>query len=160
VETITIKSYRPEYQEKINQMMAGIALEFGQAISSPQSAVISEVYYLPGHHFWVAMHNNRVVGTIGVVLFSNGNAVIKRMMVDKEFRGSHYNTAQLLLDKSIEWSKHHSVHTIYLGTMDQFKEAAQRFYEKKGFIEITKAELPPDYESNPIDTVYYKLLLQ
>ena len=40
--------------------------------------------------------------------------------------------------------------------MDQFT-AAKKFYLKNGFVEIKKEELPRDYSSNPMDTIFYKL---
>jgi hypothetical protein len=40
--------------------------------------------------------------------------------------------------------------------MDQFK-AAQKFYEKNGFIKITENQLPKNFIHNPIDRVFYLL---
>jgi len=86
-------------------MMSSIAKEFPISVTSPQSTRIKEVYHLPDQEFWVALHNNKIVGTIGLSLFSNNNAVLKRMMVDKDHRGKEYNTAVLLLNKSLDWAK-------------------------------------------------------
>ena len=159
MEKITIADYKPSHQTGIDQMMQGIEKEFTTPISSAQSTRINEVYLLPDHKFWVALHENRIVGTIGLSLFSNNNAVLKRMMVDKVYRGSHYNTATLLLQRSLAWAREHGFEHISLGTMEQFK-AAQKFYLKHGFTEIKKEELPSDYNSNPIDTLFYSVLLK
>jgi hypothetical protein len=132
--SIVIKEYDPLYQEGINLMMRTIEAEFAEAITGPQSTIIKEVYQLPGQKFWVALHNKEVVGTIGMVLKENLFAEVKRMM---------------------EWTLQQGIKTVYLGTMNQFK-AAQRFYEKQGFISIPPSLLPKEYKINPIDTLFYK----
>ena len=159
MEKIQIHDYKTEYQEGINLMMSGIEREFPISITSPQSTRINEVYHLPDQEFWVALHGDKIVGTAGLHLFSNNNAILKRMMVDKNYRGSEYKTATLLLEKSIEWAKSRDIRCILLGTMEQFK-AAQAFYIKHGFTEIRKEELPSDYSPNPIDSLFYKIDLK
>ena len=155
---IKIAEYKPEYQEEINQMMLGIQDEFPVSISSPQSTRIQEVYHLTNQKFWVAFYQDKIVGTVGVQLYQNRKAVLKRMMVDKSYRGKIYNTAGLLLDQSINWAQEKGVQEIYLGTMQQFI-AAQKFYVNRGFSEIKLEDLPEDYTSNPIDTLFYKICL-
>jgi N-acetylglutamate synthase-like GNAT family acetyltransferase len=88
-------------------MMAGIQFEFSEVITTKHSTIIKEVYRLPHQKYWVALHGQKVVGTIGIVLYGH-SAVIKRMMVDKAFRGSAFNTAKKLMDKAIEWAKEFS----------------------------------------------------
>lgn len=136
--------------------MAGIQAEYAETITTRHSTRIHQVYQLPGQKYWVALHGSRVVGTIGLVLFSGDNAVLKRMMVDKDFRGSDFQTALLLMNTAFEWGRRHSAKRVYLGTMKQFK-AAQKFYEKNGFVSIKEEELPADYPANPMDTLFYKL---
>jgi N-acetylglutamate synthase-like GNAT family acetyltransferase len=152
---IKIVEYTPEYQSGIDEMMVGIQKEYPEQITSSHSTRIYEVYMLPDQKYWIAMDENKVAGTIGIVLYSNQNAVVKRMMVDKNYRGSETNTSALLLEKSFEWAKDQGAKHVFLGTMLQFK-AAQKFYLKKGFREIRKEDLPSDYNSNPMDSVYYK----
>ncbi|PBQ32934.1 GNAT family N-acetyltransferase [Sphingobacteriaceae bacterium] len=154
MEPVRIINYSPEYQGSIDQMMKGIEKEFPLPITSPQSTRINEVYHLEDQKFWLALHEQKVVGTIGLSLFSNGEAVLKRMMVDKAYRGKGFETASLLLTKALDWGKKEGYSKIYLGTMDQFL-AAQKFYLKNGFKAITKDQLPKDYSPNPIDTLYY-----
>jgi RimJ/RimL family protein N-acetyltransferase len=154
VKKITITEYNPEFQERIDRMMAGIQEEYAETITTSHSTIISQVYQLPNQKYWVALHGERIAGTIGMVLFPGNNAVVKRMMVDKEFRGTDFKTATLLLDTAFEWAKTHAVKAVYLGTMTQFR-AAQRFYEKAGFKQISMNELPVDYPQNPMDTLFY-----
>jgi N-acetylglutamate synthase-like GNAT family acetyltransferase len=153
VEKIRIIDYDPRYQPAIDRMMAGIASEFAIPISSPQSAILPEVYLLPGHRFWIALCGDEVAGTIGFILLSDNNVVVKRMMVARRYRAP-FQTANLLMTTGMEWAKAHGAKKVYLGTMEQFR-AAQKFYEKNGFREITPDELPRDYKPNPIDSRHY-----
>lgn len=155
---ILITAYAPQHQEEIDRMMQGIEKEFAEPVSSPQSTRLNEVYQCSDNHFWVALHGEKVVGTAGLQTFAGGQAVLKRMMVDSNYRGKDYGTASLLLEECFSWARQHHFKEIFLGTMMQFK-AAQRFYHKKGFSEIVQAELPADYVSNPIDTLFYKITL-
>jgi hypothetical protein len=41
-------------------------------------------------------------------------------------------------------------------TQDDVYKAAHRFYEKNGFSEIKKAELPPNFPLLQVDTKFYK----
>ncbi|MEN2665922.1 GNAT family N-acetyltransferase [Listeria aquatica] len=44
---------------------------------------------------------------------------------------------------------------IYLGTTDKFK-AAHRFYEKNGYEEINKTDLPEDFHILAVDSKFYR----
>src|SRR5436853_40413 len=86
------------------------------------------------------------------LLFLTGrSAAIKRMMVDKNYRGTVMGVSAGLLDACVSFARNSGAESVYLGTMSQFK-AAQKFYLKHGFREITLEELPSDYTPNPIDS--------
>lgn len=95
------------------------------------------------------------MGTIGVDKIENNSVVLKRMFVQKSFRGKERGVAELLLQKALTWCKKENIDTIYLGTMNQFK-AAHKFYEKNGFWQINKTSLPINFINNPVDDVFYK----
>ncbi len=155
---INITNYDPCFQPGIDQMMSKIQNEFAEAITGSQSVIINDVYQLVDQHYWVALYGEKVVGTIGIVLH-NHFAEVKRMMVHPAFRGSGYGIASKLLQMGLQWAISNNITTIYLGTMDQFK-AAQRFYEKTGFAQISREDLPEDYKINPIDTLFYRLTVR
>lgn len=157
MESIHIVAYQPGFQPRIDEMMVRIQQEFSEQITSRHSTVLPDVYNLPRQKYWVALHGEKVAGTIGLVLYENGNAVVKRMMVDPSYRAKDFPAAKLLLDTAFAWAHEQAVKRIYLGTMHQFV-GAQKFYVKNGFIEIEKKELPPDYTVNPMDTLFYKLV--
>jgi N-acetylglutamate synthase-like GNAT family acetyltransferase len=151
---VAIVVYEPTFQTLIDDMMIRIQLEFEEKISSPQSTKLYEAYLLPDQKYWVASYSGKIIGTAGVVLLSNGNCVLKRMMVDPAYRGNEKQVAKQLLDQCMLWAREQHAKYMYLGTMAQFI-AAQKFYQKNGFTEISTSQMPADAVLNPIDALYY-----
>lgn len=150
---ITIHVFQEIFQQEIDVMMAEIDQEFDQSIfSSSTSKPVPSI-----DKFWVAFHYKEVIGTAGVLGLENKKAVLKSMFVKKKFRGSTLGISSLLLQNFFDWCKNENIDAIYLGTMSQFK-AAHHFYEKNGFQQIAKSELPKDFIMNPLDDVFYKLM--
>ena len=147
---IKIRSYKKDDQVGINNMIETIATEFKLPISNPNKA-ISPVL----DKYWVALDDNSIIGTVGVINIEGEFSILKMMFVKKDYRGKEYRIATLLLNKVLDWCNSQDVDTIYLGTMDQFK-AAHKFYEKNGFEKINSNELPKSFITNPIDDVFYK----
>lgn len=138
-------------------MMQCIALEFAESFYSPSSVPIKRVAHVIGYQFWVAVVNEKVIGTIGFVKMKNNAAALKSLFVAKEYRGGE--VVNLLLQKYISHAKRKSIRTIYLGTMEQMK-GAHKFYEKNGFEKIEEKDLPNDFNKNPVDVVFYRRQLK
>jgi N-acetylglutamate synthase-like GNAT family acetyltransferase len=149
---IQILPYQTIHQNEIDNMMASIALEFNEPIFTEKSNKIIDVYLNSNSKFWVALANDTVLGTVGVVELTNGNIMLKSMFVDKMYRG--HGISNLLLVTVIDWAIQNNYTQIYLGTMTQFT-AGQRFYEKNGFRQCNKTELPTDFTINSLDTIFY-----
>jgi N-acetylglutamate synthase-like GNAT family acetyltransferase len=148
---LRILPYTPDHQESIDQMMREIAAEFAQPISDPayRSA--------PPDIYWVAMQENELAGTVALTL-EKEYGVLKKMMLNKPFRGSAHGVSELLLQTAIDRCRELPLPALYLGTMEQMK-AAHRFYEKNGFERITLQDLPAGFQRNPVDDVFYRILL-
>jgi N-acetylglutamate synthase-like GNAT family acetyltransferase len=99
-----------------------------------------------------------VIGTIALIDIGNFQGVLRKMFVLPEYRGQTIGVGNKLLETLIHWSQQKGLNKIYLGTTEQFK-AAHRFYEKNGFIEIEKAQLPPQFPRMAVDTKFYYLNL-
>ena len=148
---IKIVPYKNVYQNDIDTMMNEITSEFdAQIVAKPTH----ETPIVPDN-YWVAMHNEKVIGTVGTMVIKNGSGILKKMMLKKSFRGKELGIAKLLLETVINWCKQNDISKIYLGTMHQFK-AAQLFYEKYGFKRIPQSALPKEFLKNPLDTVFFK----
>ena len=61
-----------------------------------------------------------------------------------------------LLDTLLAHARSRRVSAIYLGTTDKFL-AAHRFYEKRNFKEVQKAELPASFPVMVVDSKFYVL---
>lgn len=77
------------------------------------------------------------------------------MFVKAPFRGPQHGVARRLLHTLLQWCSRRGVSEIYLGTTAEFL-AAHRFYEKNGFTEIPRSELPPAFPVMSVDTKFYK----
>ncbi len=80
------------------------------------------------------------------------------MFVAREFRGKDYGVGQALLTRLVHWARSRGITEVYLGTTEKLA-AAQRFYEKNGFIQIPKNELPGEFPIMPVDVKFYRLFL-
>ena len=131
--------------------------EFGIAITLADQPDLSDIpgfYQRGAGNFWVALNGDAVVGTIALRDIGNGQGALRKMFVASEFRGREHGTAKLLLDELSSWSRVHRLREIFLGTTDKFV-AAHRFYEKHGFREIARADLPASFLFMPVDTKFY-----
>ena len=159
---IRIHEFSSEYQEEILNLIVTIQqTEFEIAITAedqPDLCNIKEFYEKGAGNFWVALFNNKVVGTISLLDIGHGRAALRKMFVDKAYRGERYQVAFRLLDRLIKWAKSKKIKEIYLGTTSKFL-AAHRFYEKNGFWKIDKSDLPVAFPVMKVDTRFYKLEL-
>jgi N-acetylglutamate synthase-like GNAT family acetyltransferase len=117
---------------------------------------ISSSFQKDKGNYWVALFNEKVIGTIAVIDIGHNAFELRDVFLDKEYRGSHTGYAKRLLDTVLEWAKQHQVKTIYLGTTLSFR-AAHRFYEKHGFHEIARNEMPSYCQPMDCDEKFYQL---
>lgn len=158
-----VKEYSNENQDEVVDLILQIQQqEYNISITKddqPDLFTIGEYYQTGNGNFWVALYDKKVVGTISLLDIGNNQVALRKMFVNKEFRGSTYKTASLLLNTAIRWAKGRSVKAVFLGTTPQFL-AAHRFYEKNGFISIELDELPKNFPVLQVDKRFYKYVLE
>ena len=108
--------------------------------------------------FWVALDGDALVGTIALLDINNHQAALRKMFVAENYRGSVIGVAKMLLNHLIGEARHKGVLEIYLGTTADFV-AAHRFYEKHGFKQFSKTDLPPHFPILQVDSRFYQLTL-
>lgn len=154
-----VKEYSNEYQAQVVDLILDIQQqEYNIKITKddqPDLFTIEEFYQNGNGNFWVALDGDKVVGTISLLDIGNQEVALRKMFVDKEYRGSKYKTASLLLNNAIKWAKEMSIKAIYLGTTPQFL-AAHRFYEKNGFKSVEVTDLPEKFPVMKVDKKFYK----
>ena len=135
--------------------------EFGVAISVEQQPdlIDMETYYRhSGGSFWGAFDGEKLVGTIGLIALGHQAGAIRKMFVQKEYRGSEKGIGQQLFDHLLTYCKTVNIADIYLGTVAQMN-AAHRFYKRNGFARIEAAALPSYFPRMAVDNVFYHLNL-
>jgi N-acetylglutamate synthase-like GNAT family acetyltransferase len=157
-----ITTYKEQDKNQIVDLIVNIQRnEFQIPITAEQQPDLNDIpgfYQTGAGNFWVARLSDKVVGTISLLDIGNGQAALRKMFVDKDFRGSKHGTAIRLLSELIAWAKSQKLKEIYLGTTSSF-HAAHRFYEKNGFIEIAKEDLPSTFPVMEVDTKFYRYAL-
>ena len=158
-----VKQYSNEHQAQVIDLILHIQQqEYNIPITKndqPDLFTIEEFYQTGNGNFWVAIYNDKVVGTISLLDIDDNRVALRKMFVNKEFRGEKFKTASLLLNTAIKWAKENSVKVVYLGTTPQFL-AAHRFYEKNGFTSIGLNELPENFPVLQVDKKFYQYLVQ
>lgn len=156
---VTIQIYSPKYQEQIINLILYIQQhEFAVPITleeQPGLLNIPEFYQKGKGNFWIAVANDTVVGTMALLDLGNNQGAFQKCFVRKDYRGKDIGVAQQLLDTLLDWAKSQSITAVYLGTTEVYK-AAHRFYEKNGFTEISKSELPQTFPLLQVDTKFYR----
>jgi N-acetylglutamate synthase-like GNAT family acetyltransferase len=134
--------------------------EFGVPITAdeqPDLLNVSAHYQRARGNFWVASDNGRIVGTIGLLDVGDAYGVLRKMFVAASHRGT--GVAAELLQTCLAWARRARMTEVLLGTTERMK-AAHRFYEKRGFVEVTAASLPSSFPRMRVDTKFYRYRLE
>jgi GNAT superfamily N-acetyltransferase len=163
-------SIRPVYnvhcQQIIDLILPIQQIEFNVPVTldgQPDLLDIETNYYSDGGCFWGALDtsipdNEALVGTIALMNVGYHAGVIRKMFVQKDYRGKELGIAQQLLEILVAYCREHEIHELYLGTVQQLK-AAHRFYERNGFEEISVQQLPVYFPRMMADNKFYHLAL-
>ncbi|WP_229720790.1 GNAT family N-acetyltransferase [Dyella nitratireducens] len=155
--------FQPQHAAAVGELIVSIQREeFGFDIDLERQPDLSAipVYYQHGTgNFWVAMDEQKIVGTVALKDIGYHDVALRKMFVAAEYRGTAWGVAVKLLQGALDWATQHAVHSVFLGTTDKF-QAAHRFYEKHGFALIDKVQLPAGFPFMPVDTRFYRLDLQ
>ena len=96
-----VRSYQPEDVEQVVSLILPIQQEeFGVAITledQPDLQNIETFYQKVLGNFFVALHDNKIVGTIALLDIGNNQGAMRKFFVHPNFRGSDKGTSSLLL---------------------------------------------------------------
>jgi len=92
---------------------------------------------------------------LGLLDIGTGQSALRKMFVAADYRGTAHSVARSLLQALLDWCRDHGVREVYLGTTAKFL-AAHRFYEKNGFREIERVELPAAFPVMTVDSKFYR----
>jgi GNAT superfamily N-acetyltransferase len=150
--------YEEKYQEQVIELIlhiqneeAGIHLSIQE---QPDLLNIPLYYEQQGGEFWLAVDGQEVIGKIALMNYHNGNGVLKKFFVKKERRKQ--KVGFVLYQTLINKAKEDGYHQLLLDT-PSVAAASHRFYEREGFVRITKEELPFPYTYPDRDSYLYLL---
>jgi N-acetylglutamate synthase-like GNAT family acetyltransferase len=155
-----IVTFSPEYVARVGALIVPIQREeFGVDITYEQQPDLMDIpnFYQKGAgQFWVALDQDKVVGSIALLDIGSGEAALRKMFVAATHRGGAHGVAAQLLGTLLDHAQKHGLKTIYLGTTEKFL-AAHRFYEKSGFELIEPNSLPAAFPRMAVDKRFYRL---
>jgi len=130
-----IIEFQPKYQHQIIDLIGGVLKELkvipqsNKSLGDEDLYKIAEVYKDRGR-FWIAIIDNKVIGTVAVREMGQSVAKLNRMFVLTKYHGT--GVGQSLLDHALKFAKQQEYTSIILNTHLLMKRA-HRFYEKNGF---------------------------
>lgn len=155
---VTIEEYTQTYQRAVIDLILPIQREeFGVAVTledQPDLLDIPGFYQQRAGNFWLALAAGQVVGSVALLDIGAGQAALRKMFVRADQRGREHGIARQLLERLLAWAAKQGLREIYLGTTVKYL-AAHRFYEKSGFREIVRGELPSSFPIMTVDTKFY-----
>jgi N-acetylglutamate synthase-like GNAT family acetyltransferase len=155
-----IVNFSPKYVAGVGALIVPIQREeFGVEITyegQPDLMDIPSFYQKGAGQFWVALDQDEVVGSIGLLDIGAGEAALRKMFVAATHRGGAHGVAAQLLGTLLNHARNNGLKTIYLGTTEKFL-AAHRFYEKSGFELIEPNSLPATFPRMAVDKRFYRL---
>ena len=136
---IFIRSIAEQDAEAVN----ALSTQLGYTMPIEQTlANIRSVLRTKGHHAFVAILENKIIGWIGVAealqIESAPFCEIRGLIVDEKFRG--HGIGKLLIEKVKQWSKETGNKTLRL-RCNMIRKEAHLFYQHLGFKEIKEQKV-------------------
>lgn len=155
---IDIVTFSPSHVDGVASVILPIQqFEFDIPITLEAQPDLQDIpnYYQYGNgNFWIALAEQTVVGTVALLDIGADQVALRKMFVSASHRGPEHGVAKRLLETVFDWCQARGVREVYLGTTAKFL-AAHRFYEKHGFLEIARTELPEHFPVMVVDTKFY-----
>ena len=137
---IKIIQYNNKYKDLINNFINECMYTFINRPYKKREGVLNiEEYYLNNNgNFWIALYNNKIIGTIA--LENRGNVgILKRFYVDRDYQ--HLGVGTSLYNIFETYVKNETnINTLYLAC-GQILNNAHKFYIKNGWMQIPKLEV-------------------
>lgn len=158
---IRIENFNPEEQGNVKDFVLDIQnnefhLEFSD-IDQPD--LLDTITFYEGGGFWTAKRDGVIVGTIGLQKLDSLNGILRKLFVKNEFRGKPLSIAQQLFNILLESAKKKGLTTIWLDSPAVAK-ASHKFYERNGFKQTDKLNLPIGYSFPDKNSLVYKLTIE
>lgn len=137
-----------KYREQTINLLIDVAVvEYGFSEWKDELLTFkNEFFKNNGGNCWIALENNKVVGTISLRKINDSRAEVKNLYILKEKRGTS-TVGQDLLNTLFDFAKQTGYSQLQLDARKEF-ERSIRFYERNGFYLIESADTYFVYEKN------------
>ncbi|PFV71991.1 GNAT family N-acetyltransferase [Bacillus sp. AFS059628] len=161
-EKIRIIPYESKFQDEVVDLIVHIQQkEYNVPITKEEQPDLLEIgtfYQRNRGNFWVAIYDDKVIGTVALLDIRDDQVALRKMFVKKEFRGKEWGASHKLLQTAISWAENKKLKDIYLGTTVKFV-AAHHFYEKNGFQSVSIDKLPKNFPVLEVDKKFYRYIV-
>lgn len=153
-----IEPYSGKYDNEIISLI--LSIQNGESKinlsleEQPDLLDIAASYQRDGGEFWLALEDESVIGTIGLMLKEDNCAIMKKFFVKREFRSQKIGLKLYL--ELLAYAKAVSVRHVILDT-PSVAHTSHVFYERAGFRKVSKDELPIPYTYPDRDSILYML---
>lgn len=161
-----VRPFLPGDQQAVEALVLGVQRdEFGLALDArnqPDLADVVSFFGLAaaekgGSGFWVAEASGErtpLVGCIGLEVVPGKVGVMRKFMVRADWRGAAKGVAAALYAAFEAHAASTGLRALALSTVPS-TSAAQRFYERNGYLRVTSADMPEGFRPGVLDTVFY-----
>ena len=106
---VIIETYTDMNRKAVTDLILHIQnVEFGIPITlelQPDLDQIAGFYQTNNGNFWIAKIDDKIVGTISLLDIGDRKGALRKMFVDKDYRGKEFGVGQKLLNILIDWAK-------------------------------------------------------
>lgn len=155
-----IITYQEKYRQEIIDLILHIQNDEAKISLSleeqPDLLDIPTYYEKNGGKFWLTVEDNMVIGTLALMNMGNGNGILKKGFVKKEYRKCGILTE--LYQNLLAYAKENNMRQLMFDTPSVASDC-HRFFEKAGYRRISKNEQPFEYEYPDRNSYLYLLRL-
>ena len=160
---LQVRVYQPQDRDAVIALVLGIQNgEFGLGLAiedQPQLLDIESHFLRSGGGFWVAVDRaDVVVGSIGLLRKTADCGVLRSFFIAPAWRGGDSGCAAQLYSTLMDFARAAGIRQILLDT-PAVATRAQRFYQRAGFVQITREQLPVPYAYPDRDSLLFLLEL-
>lgn len=153
-----------QFEDKYTQDVIDLVLHFQNDGTRPIVTVndqpdllnITGEYINKGGNFWIAKDEIKLIGSIGIMSYGNGIAVLKKFFVYEDYQGEPHHIGRKLYAHLLAFAKEKKMKTILLDTPHNTARA-HKFYEKAGFKKVTEDMLPIKFSHPYKDCDFFEL---
>jgi len=134
IDDLAIRTFEPDDSERVHWLFEAGRLA-GQVSPNDTAADIDNIphAYLEydRNHFWVAVHQGRVVGMVGVAEDEPNKAEIRRLRVDPDYR--QVGVTIKLMETALSFCHHHGYLKVVLDTQVEEGGESMELFDRFAF---------------------------